>query len=208
MDCNCKEADIAPAIRAWLDGQPTGMSEAEYCRLTVCLWEFCEMCARGFVADFRGAEVEDLASEYLTLIKLEKKHRPCPVPKSKSALTRNMRHVLLEELDPARKELWQLLSEALWELERQGHGKCLGGTRRGVRADQRNNTPFTEWSVTSVCNAHNGKPPPADAIAFAKNADKLPHFYPPGAPRWHASAPRVIAPKDAEKLGHHVAGMC
>jgi len=200
MPSDCRESDIAPAIRAWLDGPPDGTSEAEYCRLIECLWKFCEGCARGFVADFRGSAADDLASEYLTLIKLERRHRPCPVPRSKSALTKNMRHVLLEDLDPARKELWQLLSESLWEMERQGHAMCLGGTRRGVRADQRNNTPFTQWAGTSVCNTHDGKPPPADVFAFEKKADKLPHFYPPGAVGWHTSAPRVIAPKDAEKL--------
>ena len=70
----CHEKDIAPAIRAWLDGPAADMAEAEYCRLIVCLWDFCEVCARSFAADFRGSEVEDLASDYLALIKLEKRH--------------------------------------------------------------------------------------------------------------------------------------
>lgn len=206
MPSNCHESDIAPAIRAWLDDPAESMPEAEYARLIVCLWKFCEICAKGFVADFRNSEVQDLASEYLRLIKQEPRYRPCPVPGCASALTKHMKHVLSEEFNPAGKELWQLLSEALWELEREGIAMCLGGTRRGVRADQRNNTPFTQWAVMSVCNAHDGKPPPADVFAFEKKADKLPHFYPPGAIGWHddekqkRKGPRVIAPKDAEKL--------
>jgi hypothetical protein len=200
MAFECNECDIGPAMLAWLDGQPEGMSEAEYCRSIVCLWEFCETCAKGFRADFRNSEVKDLASDYMRLIKSEPRFRPCPVPRSMSALKNHMKHVLSEELNTAGKELWQLLSEAFWALEREGTAMCLGGTRRGVRADQRNNTPFTQWVGANVFNAHNGKPPPADVFIFEKKADSLPHFYPPGGKGWHPSAPRVIAPKGAEKL--------
>ncbi len=200
MPSACHESDIDRAMRVWLDGPTEGIAESEYCRLIVCLWKFCETCAESFAANFHDSEVEDLASDYLRLIKTERKHLPCPVPRYKRALTIHMHHVLLEELDPGRKELWQLLSEALWKLERQDRAKCLGGTRRGVRTDQRNNTPFTEWADVTVTNAHNGRPPPADVVAFSQNADSLPHFYPPGANRWRLSAPRVIAPEDAGKL--------
>lgn len=187
-------------MRAWLDGPSEATSETEYCSLIVSLWKFCETCASGFTARFRDSEVEDLASDYLRLIKTERRHCPCPVPRSKKALTTHMQHVLLEELDPARKEVWQLLSEALWELERHGQAKCLGGTRRGVRADQRNNTPFTEWAAMTVTNVHNGQPPATDVLGFSRKADTLPHFYPPGANQWRQSPPRVIAPENAGKL--------
>ena len=194
------ESEISKAMRVWLDGRLEDMSEEEECRLILFLWTCCEGCARGLAAGFPGSEIEDLASDYLTLIKLERKHYPCPVPRQKSGLVTHMNRVLKQELDPAWAELRQLLSEALWELEKRGHAKCLGGTGRGVRVDQRTNTKFTEWATLSVTNAHEGKPPAADLVAFFKKADSLPHFYPPRANRWHASHPRVIAPKDAEKL--------
>lgn len=194
------ETEIGKAMRVWLDGRPDDVSEDEECRLILLLWTCCKGSAQGLVAKFSGSEADDLASDYLTLIKLERKHYPCPVPNQKSGLVTHMNHVLKQELDPAWAELRQLLSEALWELERQGRAKCLGGTGRGVRVDQRNNTKFTEWASAGVANAHNGQPPRADVFAFSKKADALPHFYPPGANRWHPAAPRVIAPKDAGKL--------
>ena len=207
MPSDRPETEIGKAMRVWLDGRPDDVSEDEECRLVLFLWTCCEGCATGLVADFPGSEVKDFASDYLDLIKREKKYRPPSIPRSKNGLTRHMRHVLSEERDPARKELWDLLSEALWELERQGRAKCLGGTRRGVRVGQRNNTKFTQWASETVTRAHDGKPPPADVASFFRKASgnpkdggTLPHFYPPRASRWHASPPRVIAPKDAEKL--------
>lgn len=199
MPSDCRESDIADAIRAWLDGPSEGMPESEYRRLIACQWEFCRTCARGFVEQFQGFEVEELASDYMILIK-RAKHRPCPVPDFKTGLRRHMKHVLKQELNPAWAELRELLSEALWELERQGLAKCLGGTQPGIRKGQRNNTKFAEWVSVSVANAHNGQPPRAAGSAFSRKADALPHFYPRGATRWHASAPRVIAPENAGKL--------
>jgi len=125
------ETEIGKAMRVWLDGRPDDMSEDEECRLILVLWTCCEGVARGFVANFPDSEVNDLASDYLTLIKLKRKHYPCPVPRQKSGLIAHMKHVLKHELDPAWAELRQLLSEALNELERQGRAKCLGGRRPG-----------------------------------------------------------------------------
>lgn len=167
-----------------------GEAGADYERLVGGLFAVCVNLARELLAGsstMSGVDAMDLANGFLVAAHDE----GMGGIEHKAGLRTAFRRHVWRSQDPASAELWETLSESLRQLAREGRACRVGAT---WFAPNNNDAQWAAGPITEVLR-------PADVMAFEERAEKLKHYYPPGALGMAGTkVPKVISPTDAREL--------
>ena len=134
---------------------------------------------------------EDIPGEFL----LSLKRNGNIAIESKKGLERELKRHLNHLRNPARYELWGILSDALWSLSREGKAHRVD---KPVDKPNHNNA---QWISAMIEEGTAAKV--TEMAAFFEAVDRLPSYRPRGAKKWYppgADVPKIISPTDAQDL--------
>ncbi|GAA5146293.1 hypothetical protein GCM10023213_39090 [Prosthecobacter algae] len=180
-------SDLPTAIEVWMGREDAG---ADHDRLIGGLFAVCVNLANELREDSPtrpGMDAMDLAHEFLVAAR----HEGLGGIEKKAGLRTAFRRHVWRSQNPASDELWETLSESLRELARQGHACRVGANWSAPNSND------AQWAAGPAT----GVPQATDMVVFEECAEKLRHYYPPGAlGAAGKKVPKIISPTDAREL--------